>query len=542
MEFSKSFASHPKSSHWSSKNKVKPNEVPLYYYKKYWFDCDKCDHEFETNLNSIARIGSWCPYCANKSLCLKDSCQICFDKSFASSEKSKHWSDKNENKPRNVFKSCNEKFLFNCDGCEKELSITLNNVTNGKWCYDCGRKSSKEKQSMKIEEFKKRSQEKHGDKYDYSKVVMNGVDRKIIIICKTHGEFLQSPYNHCKGQNCPSCATFNKAENRKFTLSEFINKAKETHGDKYDYSKVIYKNSQEYVTIICKLHGEFSQVANSHLGGCGCKKCGEISSHDKQRLSINEFIERSKIVHGDKYDYSKTVYTKGHGLITIICKIHGEFEQDPNNHMKGFGCKRCSRIFCLQDFIIEANEIHNNLYDYSLVEYTKSIVPVKIICKECGVFEQTPNAHLGGRGCPICVNKTEQKLYLWLKSKFDNILKEYNPDFVKNEISGRNLRFDFYLPDLKLIIELDGRQHFQQVIKWNSFPDEQLKNDVWKMKKANNNGICVIRLLQEEVFKNKISWLDENLLPKLIKRDTNSIVVSKEYIYLYEKHLELLNE
>jgi hypothetical protein len=278
LAFEMSFASHRRAIHWSNRNTIKPEDVPLFHQaSKYWFKCDVCPHEFETLPYTIAKINTWCSYCSNKKLCDDVGCSICFEKSFASSEKVQYLSPKNTINPRLVFKSCNKKFIFNCNLCSKEFTATLNNISGGKWCKSCGFVSSKEKQSMKLEEFLERCKEAHGDTYDYSKVIMNGVDRNVIIICKIHGEFSQTPFLHYSEKcGCPDCGIIRRADSKRFTLDEFISKANEVHENKYDYSKVIYINSQESVIIICKIHGEFIQAPNSHLQGCGCKKCGEI--------------------------------------------------------------------------------------------------------------------------------------------------------------------------------------------------------------------------------------------------------------------------
>ena len=111
---------------------------------------------------------------------------------------------------------------------------------------------------------------------------------------------------------------------------EFIAKAKAVHGDKYDYSKVNYVNSFTKVTIICPKHGEFEQTPNLHLKSQGCPNC-----YGNKKMTIEEFIKRAKEVHGDKYDYSKVKYVNALTKVTIICPIHGEFEQTPAKHLLG---------------------------------------------------------------------------------------------------------------------------------------------------------------------------------------------------------------
>lgn len=133
------------------------------------------------------------------------------------------------------------------------------------------------------EEFIRRAKEKHGDKYDYSKVEYKNYSTKVCIICKEgeHGEFFQYPGDHLNGKGCLKCSGRNK-----LTTTEFIKKAREVHGDKYDYSKVEYKNNRENVCIICKVggHGEFYQNAGNHLRGYGCPKCKNISIGDRSRI------------------------------------------------------------------------------------------------------------------------------------------------------------------------------------------------------------------------------------------------------------------
>jgi len=120
------------------------------------------------------------------------------------------------------------------------------------------------------------------------------------------------------------------------TKDDFIEKAKSIHGNKYNYEKVVYKNSKTKVIIMCHKHGEFQQAPNDHQNGRGCKKCGT----DKRKMSMETFIERSKKAHGDKYDYSLVVYEGQYKKVNIICPNHGVFKQTPKNHWI-CGCNEC---------------------------------------------------------------------------------------------------------------------------------------------------------------------------------------------------------
>ena len=187
------------------------------------------------------------------------------------------------------------------------------------------------------EEFIKDAIRIHEQKYDYSLVKYINNQIKIKIICKEHGEFLQSPNAHLSPQNCPICNIFNSIQRHTLTTEEFIQKAISIHSNKYDYSLVKYIGSNKKVKIICKEHGEFLQSPNSHLVGQGCSSCVGLSIP-----TTEEFIQKAVIVHGDRYDYSLVNYVNAKTKIKIICQKHKEFKQVPNSHLKGHGCPSCA--------------------------------------------------------------------------------------------------------------------------------------------------------------------------------------------------------
>lgn len=123
-----------------------------------------------------------------------------------------------------------------------------------------------------------------------------------------------------------------------------------------------------------------------------------------KRLTQEDFINRSKKIHDDKYDYSKVKYINTYTKVEIICQIHGSFFQDPHNHFKGKGCPLCDSTHKLtqSEFIQKATIKHNGFYDYSQILYEKSSAKIKIICPIHGAFEQEANSHLQGHGCPVC--------------------------------------------------------------------------------------------------------------------------------------------
>ena len=193
--------------------------------------------------------------------------------------------------------------------------------------------------------FIKRAKEIHGDIYDYSLVKYTNAKTRIEIICKEHGKFTQIPYNHLSGKGCKECGFIENGRNRSITFEKFLEKARNIHGDKYDYSKSKVENYKTKIEIICKKHGSFFQTPNNHLRGKGCRECGMMSTlnHIQENCSSNteDFIQKSKELHGDTYNYSKVDYINNHTQVKIICKIHGEFLQLPHNHLVGKGCREC---------------------------------------------------------------------------------------------------------------------------------------------------------------------------------------------------------
>jgi len=183
--------------------------------------------------------------------------------------------------------------------------------------------------------------------YDYSKVVYNGREVKVGIGCPKHGPFWQIPNAHLhQNSGCPKCGTEAQSNVLVDTVEQFIAKAKEVHGDKYIYSKVVYKNAMSKVPIICPEHGDFWQVPNNHLNGSGCPECGyeaagkAVAKANTQ--TTEQFRALAKKVHGDKYDYSRADERDGEGRRCIICREHGPFWQAPNNHSRGRGCRECA--------------------------------------------------------------------------------------------------------------------------------------------------------------------------------------------------------
>jgi hypothetical protein len=266
---------------------------------------------------------------------------------------------------------------------------------NGNGCYMCCKNHK-----LNTIEFIEKAKLIHGDKYDYSKVDYKYNDEKVIITCKIHGDILQTPNHHLQGSGCGKCGVIIRSNKSRKTLEEFIKKSRLVHGDKYDYSKVDYKSRHTKIIIICKIHGEFEQEAGNHLCGANCYKCSIITTSEKRKITLQEFIDRSNIKHDNKYDYSKSIYVNGTIKVIITCKIHGDFEQVPDSHLAGRCCPKCSlinsakkRTLTIEDFIKKSRLVHGDKYDYSKVNIQYCDIPVIIICKIHGEFTKTPISH-----------------------------------------------------------------------------------------------------------------------------------------------------
>jgi hypothetical protein len=185
------------------------------------------------------------------------------------------------------------------------------------------------------------------------------------------------------------------------TTGQWVAKALTVHGDTYVYTNTNYSGANKPITVTCRIHGAFTLKASKHLEGVGCKEC----SIERQRNTLENFLSRAAKVHGNRYDYSLVEYKRLHDPVRIICREHGEFSQSAIKHLSGQGCKKCNRgeVWGIDEFKKKARLIHGEKYNYNAVTYEKTNKKIKIICNACkNEFDQSPNSHLSGSGCPYC--------------------------------------------------------------------------------------------------------------------------------------------
>lgn len=306
---------------------------------------------------------------------------------------------------------------------------------------------------LTTEEFVRRSRLKHGDKYDYSESHYINWTTKVTIICPEHGPFLQRADRHMNHNGCPRCNSVKIPD-----LQQLIKECSVVHNNYYTYEQSTYTNANTKTLITCPEHGSFLQLWNQHKSGQGCKKCHTKKISKNLRLTTEQFINRSMKIHGDTYDYSKCQVESKKSKVEIICPIHGSFFKICSEHMRGYGCNKCSsldsarniaaemlknvdgytlddnEVICnsdgsripIYDFVRRRKRIspkaikikkhdsklgildkiknrHADQYQYSDdIESKSSHDKIKIICPMHGEFEQRLHFHIKGHGCPKC--------------------------------------------------------------------------------------------------------------------------------------------
>ena len=303
--------------------------------------------------------------------------------------------------------------------------------------------------------FIEKANKVHNNQYDYSKVEYIDSKTKVCIICQEHGEFWQTPSAHIRGNKCPKCANMNRGKIKRFTKNEFMERARKVHGYKYDYYKAKYVNMMTSVTIVCPEHGDFEQTPNAHLHGQGCPKCKgrNLSQHE----IIEKFIQvhgnkynYSKVEFNRMHDkvciicpeHGEFWQTPSKHLLGQGCKQCG-YESNKGGKVS------------MWDFLERSKIVHGNKYDYSEVYFNTVHDKIKIKCKKHGYFYQNVYDHLNGHGCPRCgivVSKDEEEIYNMLSNKLgDDLVEQRN-----RNILGDGKEIDIYIPSIGIGIEYNG--------------------------------------------------------------------------------------
>lgn len=391
------------------------------------------------------------------------------------------------------------------------------------------------------EEFIEKSNIIHNNKYDYSLVDFKVVKDIITIICPIHGQFQQKVVGHMGGSECQKCAKIKSLNKKSTKLEDIILKSKNKYGNNFEFDETSYSSLYKTMRIKCKKHGWQIISPHFHLKSKnGCKECNSM------KLDFNEFINRSKYIHGNKYDYSECAenYNGAVKKVSIICPIHGSFKMAPRQHYIGQGCPQCAKqiissknLLTLQEFILKSNLKHKNKYDYSKSIYVKKNADVLITCKKHGDFWQRAENHWNGAGCPSCSNigksKQEKEVLYFIK-------EIYTGNIIEN---ARNIIDDFeidiYLPDLNLGIEYNG-------LYWHSEDKRGKTYHLDKTNQAEKIGINILHIFSNEweqkpdiwksIIKNKLCINDKIVYAR--NCDIKSISSEQSKLFLNENHLQ----
>lgn len=346
-----------------------------------------------------------------------------------------------------------------------------------------------------LEEFIENARRIHGDKYDYSEAKYETCDTKIKIICPKHGEFMQTPYKHLKGQGCPYCG-----KTKKLTLEVFKKKSADLYGEKYDLAEVDYVNMKTKVKIICHEkdengteHGGFLIKPSSFLSGHSCPKC-----NGGVKFSFYDFLKKANFIHNEKYQYFEETYVNYTSKTKIVCPEHGEFWQTPRDHLQGHRCPMCAKEIAISklsitfsEFLEKAKKIHGDEYAYDEKSYEGYSKQMRIICKTHGEFWQKPFNHMKGHGCPMC---SFSKMEKQVKNIFERLNITYEPQKKFDWLKYINkLSLDYYLPDYNIAIECQGKQHFEPVEPFGGEKEfkKLVERDACKKRLCEENGVIL---------------------------------------------------
>lgn len=282
---------------------------------------------------------------------------------------------------------------------------------------------------------------------------------------------------------------------KKLTQEQFLEAAKRKRPE-YGYSKSVYDGAKKKVCVACPKHGDFWLAPDNLLRGEGCPKCSKF----RNRPTTESFVAAAREKHPE-YDYSEAVYTGAKTKMKIICPRHGPFWMNSWNFLNKGGCPRCSRLLgarlrakTAEAFIKEAKEIFGEYYDYSKTEYTARSRGVIIGCPVHGDFQIAPCDHLAGCGCPKCREGSHAERIM------QELLAESGVPFERNKkFDGlkdmKSLSYDFYLPEERILIELNGGQHYRYVPFYHASEHafhRQKHHDWLKRKYARDHGLKLL--------------------------------------------------
>lgn len=390
----------------------------------------------------------------------------------------------------------------------------------------------------KLKTFIDKAKNIHEDKYDYSKVEYVNAHVPVVIICKKHGEFNQAPMAHTsQKQGCPICGLENRKLPHKKTTATFIKEANLKWNNLYDYSITEYVSKETKIKYICPEHGVQEQKPYLHIKN-GCQYC---AGRGTSKYTNETFIKKANEVHDNFYSYDKVEIKSITDKVIITCPVHGDFNQKASNHINlKNGCPKCKGGISInnEEYIDKAKKVHENKFDYSTTEYTKAHDKVKIICKIHGEFEQLAYMHLNTiHACPCCVaeltsSEAEKEIISFLKEHYNGLIKSND----RTALGYKEI--DVLLPEINLGIEYNGNY-------WHTEAVVGKKYHFNKTNLAEKNKIKLIQIFEHE-WNNKKDIVKSRILSniglskKIYARKTNivNLTVEEKNNFLEKTHIQ----
>ena len=434
----------------------------------------------------------------SKKLCGNTECSTCLNRSFATHEKAKYWSTKNGVVPLQVFKNSNKKYLFNCSDCNHEIEMIVKNVNSNQWCKYCNSDGlcSEEKCNFCLN----KSFASHPMSINWSsqnkitpRMILKGSDKKFWFDCK----ICQHSFNI-----------------RLFSITKSF--------------QCVYCANQ----LLCE-----EEKCNS----CFTKSCAS-QEMSKAWAVLNSFAPRNIFIQSNKK------------IIFDCLKCNHQYETTPNHYYNRDGsCPYCSNKYlcdkedCKQCFH-KSFASHPLVHCWSLKNennprniFKGSETKAKFNCDLChSEFESKLYNVLTGYWCPYCKKKTEALVLQFLKKMDSNYKTQLRFEWCRNAVTNNIMPFDFGCNIKKILIEVDGEQHFNQISNWDS-PGIVQNKDVEKIIYSIQNDYSIIHIYQPDIWKNKYEW--KKILLQTIQQlteSTNRKVIFISSIDNYRTHISKL--
>ena len=397
-----------------------------------------------------------------------------------------------------IYKELYEKIIIICP-VHGEFEQTASNHLYGSGCYDCGVEKNRIKKILTAKnKFIDFFENDLTTDYEYDWDSYVNATTPMRIKCSIHGWWdTTTPHSHKSGTICPTCALLNQGKKRRLSIDEVKRRIYKIDNKLCEYDWSTYTEISVPMRIVCSIHGEFWQNPDNHWRGHGCYECGLLKISEFKSKDINIIKLRFFETHGELYIYDWSTYKNATTNMTIICSIHGKFDQTPHNHASGQKCPKCmGKFLTVLDTIREFIDKHGDIYFYDESTYVNQTTKMDMYCLEHGLFKLQPYLHRLGIGCPRCVSESvgESTIYKYLYSKNINFERQKRFDDCRNK---KPLPFDFFIEPLNILIEFDGIQHFEFCDFFHKthhdFEEQQLKDKI-KTEYCENKNIKLIRI------------------------------------------------